>query len=85
MLQLILGTDTGLFDPAQTQVLLLDFVKILFIIASLIYLVFAFVIVRQIQVMRSTVITPASGLMQILGFSHLVFAFAVLVLFIISL
>jgi len=57
-------------------------VKTLFIIGALLYLVFAFVVTRQIQVMRSTVITPFSTTVQILGFVHLLMTLAVLILFI---
>jgi hypothetical protein len=56
--------------------------KALFILGAMIYLIFAFVVTRQIHVMRSTVTTPQSGLMQLLGILHLLLAFGVLILFI---
>lgn len=71
--------------PLDLQLMILLFVKVLFIIGAVLYLVFAFVVVRQIHLMRSTVITPFSNVIQLLGIIHLIFAFAVLFLFIILL
>jgi hypothetical protein len=56
--------------------------KALFIVGAMIYLIFAFVVTRQIHVMKSTVITPQSGVMTLLGLAHLLLAFGVLLLFI---
>lgn len=69
----------------SAQVLILTLVKLLFVIGAILYLIFGFIVVRQIQLMRSTVITPFSGVIQLLGIVHLLFAFLVLALFIVSL
>lgn len=58
------------------------FLKIMFVIAAILYLIFAFVVVRQIHVMKSTVITPLSGFIQLIGFLHLFLAVGVVLLFI---
>lgn len=82
MLQLVLGDTDFLLAPGQAQLLLFDVVKILFVIAALLYLVFSFVVVRQIQVMRNTLLTPASTVIQIFGLIHLVFALGVVAWFV---
>jgi len=71
--------------PFDASDLVLLFVKVLLIIAALLYLFFAFLVTRQIKVMRSTVITPYSNLIQLFGLVHLMFAFGVLLLFVILL
>lgn len=83
LLQTPLITNTGFGTlPVGISDFVLLGVKTLFIIGALLYLVFAFVVTRQIQVMRSTVITPFSPAVQLLGLVHLVLALAVLILFI---
>jgi hypothetical protein len=67
--------------PLDTQLLVLLFVKLLLLLGALAYLVFAFVVVRQVQVMRSTLVTPLANVIQIFGFLHLLFALGVLILF----
>lgn len=47
--------------------------KIFFIFASLFYIVFAIVVVRQISVMKKTLITSFSPTITLLGYIHLVF------------
>lgn len=71
--------------PSDLSSFLFLGVKVLFIIGALLYVAFAFVVTRQIQVMRSTVITPFSPLVQLLGFAHLIVAFLVLLIFIVVL
>lgn len=74
-------TDFGTLPVGISDFVLLS-VKTLFIIGALLYLVFAFVVTRQIQVMRSTVITPFSPYVQLLGYAHLIMALIVLIFFI---
>lgn len=52
--------------------------KYLLILASVLYLVFSFVVIRQISIMKKTLITPVSGSISLLGWLH--FGFALLVL-----
>ncbi len=84
MLQLPVTTTLNLF-PMDAFLILLFFVKVLFIIGAILYVFFSFIVVRQIQVMRNSVITPFSGFIQLLGILHLLFAFGVLILFLTAL
>ena len=72
-------------DPALGQQLLNMTLKGFFLIAALLYVVFAFVAYRQVLVMRKTVITPFSGMTQLIGTIHLVMAIVVFVAFFILL
>jgi hypothetical protein len=56
-----------------------DIVKILFLIAFGLYVIFAFIAVRQIEIMRKTVITPLSPLIQLIGYAHLIVAAGLLI------
>lgn len=85
LLQLTLFSNSTGPVPFTFSTLLEALLKILFVIGAMLYLVFAFVVVRQIHVMKSTVITPFSPVVQLLGFVHLVFAFSILLLFITTL
>lgn len=80
ILQLILGTSVT--DPAFGTVALVWVFKILFIVAAVLYVLFAFVVTRQIHVMKSTLITSFSSMVTLLGYLHLAFAIGVLVFFI---
>ncbi len=53
--------------------------KLLFVTAAFLYFAFAFVVTRQIKVMRTTLITPFSPVVRLLGYAHFLFAFAVFV------
>lgn len=59
--------------------------KIFVLIALLIYIIFAFVVVKQVTLMSRTVQISLTGLLKIVGYLHLIFAvllfvFALLVL-----
>lgn len=55
--------------------------KLLFVVTALLYVGFAFVVTRQIKIMRTTLITTFSPFVRTLGYAHLLLAIAVLVLF----
>ncbi len=55
-----------------------DIVKVMFLIAFGLYVFFAFIAVRQIDIMRRTVITPLSPLIQLIGYIHLFVAIGLL-------
>lgn len=61
------------------------FLKILFVIGGALYIVFAFVVVRQITLMRQTLITSFSTIIQIIGYVHLIFSVLVLLYFLLFL
>lgn len=54
-------------------------VKILILILMTIYLVFAFVVVRQVQLMTDTLEVGFESQLRLLSFIHLLFAIAVLI------
>lgn len=73
------------FQFTATSQLLLDLVGLLFVAGALIYLVFALIMVRQIIIMRKTLITSFSPVILTLGLVHLfvsivVFAFLIMLL-----
>ena len=49
-------------------------IKSFFVVGASIYLFFSFVVIRQIALMRATVITPISPFVTILGYAHLIIA-----------
>jgi len=53
--------------------------KILIIIVMVLYLVFAFVVVRQVQLMTDTLEVGFESQLRTLSFAHLLFAIAVLI------
>jgi hypothetical protein len=56
------------------------FFKLLFVILAFLYVLFSFVVIRQIEVMRMTLITSFSPLVRLLGFLHLAAAVVVFLL-----
>ncbi|HEX7018249.1 MAG TPA: DUF5657 family protein [Patescibacteria group bacterium] len=80
ILQLILGTTSS--DPTLGVVALEWVFKILFVVAAALYVMFAFVVTRQIHVMKSTLITTFSPIVQLIGYVHLAVSILVLLLFI---
>jgi len=51
----------------------------MFFLGFFLYLIFAFIAVRQIDIMRKTVVTPFAGVIQIIGMLHLLLAFGLLI------
>ncbi len=88
LLQLQLGTG-AVTDPILINLtnspIFLGFFKILFIIGAVLYVIFSFVVIRQIAIMRQTVMTAFSQVIQLIGYIHFIIAIAVLLLFIIML
>jgi len=86
LLQIFFQPGSGLTTfPIDGANLILLLVKVLLLIGAILYLVFSFVVVRQIQVMRNTLITPLAGVIQIVGIVHLLFSIGVLLLFLLVL
>ncbi len=74
-LQLAISTfpfDT--FNHLSVDAVVFNFIKILFLIGFFLYVLFAFLAVRQIEEMRRTVVTPLSPIIQIVGYVHLLLA-----------
>jgi len=76
---MFLQLTTTVFPFEQLNNLSIDalvfgFIKILFLIGFFLYILFAFLAVRQIDEMRRTLITPLSPIIQIIGYLHLLLA-----------
>jgi hypothetical protein len=54
-----------------------NFVKIMFLIGFFLYILFAFLAIRQIEEMRQTVVTPLSPVIRVAGYLHLLLAIGV--------
>lgn len=67
--------------PTDLDGITVTVTKLLFVVGALLYLVFAGIVIRQIQLMKNTVQTDFSPFVQILGYVHFAFALVVLLLF----
>ena len=72
MLQTTLAFGTEATNTETLSTLLLMGVKGMFLIGVLIYFIFAIIIVRQIHIMKKTLITPFSPIVLTIGFGHLI-------------
>lgn len=84
LFQLILDTSNSFLTGDISNVTTLLF-KVLFIVAAFLYMLFAIVVVRQISIMKSTLITSFSTLLTSVGLAHLLLSIGVLIFFIVSL
>lgn len=69
----------------NTPMIIWTILKIFFIVGLSVYLVFALVIVRQIDIMTKTVKLQFELPMKIIGLIHLLFAFVLLIFAIVTL
>ncbi|NCN45299.1 MAG: hypothetical protein COU63_01095 [Candidatus Pacebacteria bacterium CG10_big_fil_rev_8_21_14_0_10_36_11] len=69
------------FGSIGSSFSLLLLFKVLIIILSGFYVLFSIIVVRQIAVMKKTLITPFSANITVLGWLHFLFATGVLLLF----
>lgn len=76
---LVLGESN--LAAASLDAALLIFLKILFVIAGLIYVAFGVIVIRQVVVMKNTLHTTYSPIIQLLGWLHLALALLVLAFF----
>lgn len=81
LLQVGLTLGNPSLTPASAESAILFLVKLLFILAGLIYVVFAVIVVRQVHVMKQTLITSFSPVILLLGYIHLFVAIGMLVFF----
>ena len=77
----ILGT---MADNQDLFNLIDNFLKILFILAFGMYVIFSFIATRQIHIMKNTLQTKYSIIVQIFGYIHLALAILVLIVFLLS-
>lgn len=66
------------YSPALLNDLLLNGVRIIFYVGFFFYVIFAFIALRQIELMRKTVITSFSAAVLFLGILHLLIALGAL-------
>jgi hypothetical protein len=71
--------------PGELNELFFGFLKVLFVAAGVIYVIFSVVAIRQIHTMQKSLMTSVSDRLKALGYIHLVFAILVLLFFIVSL
>lgn len=64
----------------QDSILLFVF-KFFFVVSAALYCMFAIVVVRQVVIMKNTLLTTFSPILQIVGYAHLALAVFVLLLF----
>ena len=65
----------------QPELLLNGFVKVLLVIGSLLYALFALLVIRQIQLMRSTLHTTNSIVLILIGVGHFILSIGVVLYF----
>lgn len=81
---LLTTTPPTLLEINQVNILEGIF-KVLFILSVVFYIVFAVIVIRQVQIMKNTLITPISPLIMFFSVVHLLLAAGVLFLFFIIL
>lgn len=81
LLQLQLNSNQPIADQLATSSFILTLFKFLFIISAILYVIFSFVVVRQIALMKQTVVTALSPVLQIIGYLHLLLAIGVVIIF----
>lgn len=62
------------FNQGSVDSVVFNFMKILFLIGFFLYILFAFLAVRQTEEMRRTVMTPLSPVIQAISYVHLLLA-----------
>jgi len=70
--------NPGEFDP---QALLLQIFKVGFIAGGFLYIIFAFIIIKQIKVMKNTLITSFSPAIQLLGIAHFIYSIIIVIVY----
>ena len=66
------------YSPALLSELLLNGVRVIFYVGFFFYVIFAFIALRQIELMRKTVMTSFSTAVLLLGMLHLFVALGAL-------
>lgn len=83
MLWTTLLASQGMVDINEATHYVVDtMVKYMFLTGAVLYVIFAFLVIRQISVMSNTVQTTGSFTIKIIGYLHFILAIMVLVYFI---
>lgn len=69
------------FSVKNPEAIILFGIKAMFVVGGILYLLFAFLVTRQISIMSSTVQTTASLTIKLLGYLHLLISILVLMYF----
>jgi hypothetical protein len=72
-------------SPITNQDLILALVKIAFVIGAFFYLIYSFVVAKQIRIMEKTLITGFSSIITLLGYVNLTIAILTLLGFLLFL
>ncbi len=75
----ILGESTDVAVATSNAALFL--IKLLLIVAGLLYVSFGFIVTRQVVILKKTLITPVTPIVELLGYIHLIVAIGVCVFF----
>ena len=78
------SASAGTVGPELTG-LFFVFVKTLYVIAAILYVLFSIVMVRQVRIMGDTLTTSLSPVLRLLAIAHLIAALVVLFLFVTTL
>ncbi len=73
------------FEALYDIPIVLQGIKWLIVTSFLLYSVFAFIVTRQIHIMRRTLITSFSSVIRVLGYAHFILAVGLTLLFFIIL
>jgi hypothetical protein len=63
-----------MLNPTINQDLILALFKIVFVIGAFFYLIYSFVVAKQIKIMEKTLITGFSSIITLLGYINLTIA-----------
>jgi uncharacterized membrane protein YidH (DUF202 family) len=85
LLQLETFPFNGLNDGKSINQFLQNLFHDFFIIGGILYIIFAIVVIRQIHVMKKTLITTFSPVIEIIGYIHLILSVLVLLFYIVLL
>lgn len=59
------------FSLTDATVILESLLKIMFLVAFVLFFAFAFVVVRQVKLMSATIRTPLEGILMLLSYAYL--------------
>ena len=82
---LTLISSSGMLEFGEINDFMLVAVKYMFVIGGFIYLLFAYLVTKQISLMSRTISTTASAKNKTLGYVHLVVSVVVLIYFLLVL
>lgn len=85
LFQTLLSPNNPRLNSINEASLLNGLFKVMFLLSIVFYIIFAVIVIRQVQIMKNTLITPVSPLILLLSILHLILAIAILFLFIIIL